>query len=91
MKNPLSVVSFIILFLGFSCKSNNQEKITEIQLRSIGQANLMIDKTTPDFSMGLQYVEGGQEMVFNINWSTNSLQIYNLENGELVKNLPFER
>ncbi|WP_194774740.1 DUF4221 family protein [Pararhodonellum marinum] len=91
MKYPLTIISFILLFLGFSCKPNNREEIAEIQLKSIGQTSLMIDETTPDFSMGLQYFESGQEMVFNINWTTNSLQMYDLENGELIKNIQFER
>jgi hypothetical protein len=42
--------------------------------------------------MGLQYfAEGDQEWVFNINWNTNALQIYDLSEGTLMKTISFEK
>jgi hypothetical protein len=91
MKKLYTLTYYIFLLAGFACNSKSYKENTIIQLKSIGEASLMIDETTPDFSMGLQYVEAGQEMVFNINWTTNSLQMYDLENGELIKNIQFEK
>jgi len=61
-------------------------------LQSIGHIALDLDETTPNFSMGLQYyAEGEEELLFNINWNTNSIQMYDLKNGDLVKTIPFEK
>lgn len=75
-----------------ACGEGKNEKSKTYHLESIDQIALEIDETTPNFSMGLQYfAEGDQEWIFNINWNTNSLQMYDLESGDLVKTIPFEK
>ncbi|MFN3801036.1 DUF4221 family protein [Belliella pelovolcani] len=83
--------SFLTLLLSyFSCNVNSHKEVT-YELTSAGDINLAIDETTPDFSMGLQYVDSSDELVWNINWTTNSLQIYDLGKGELIKTISMEK
>lgn len=90
MKNRLLLSFLSCLFICFSCdKSSNKE--TAFELSPAGEINLAIDETTPDFSMGLQYVESERELLFNINWNTNSIQLYDLDNGDLIKTILMEK
>lgn len=90
MKNRLLLNFLPCLFIFFSCNKSSDKELA-FELRSAGEINLSIDETTPDFSMGLQYVESERELLFNINWNTNSLQIYDLENGDLIKTVQMEK
>jgi hypothetical protein len=91
MKNMNSFILISLLFL-WACGQENIEKGKTYQLESIDQIALEIDETTPNFSMGLQYfAKGDQEWIFNINWNTNALQIYNLSEGTLMQTIPFEK
>jgi hypothetical protein len=83
-----SFLSFLLTC--FSCNKSSDKEIA-FGLRSAGEINLSIDETTPDFSMGLQFVESERELLFNINWNTNSLQLYDLENGDLIKTVQMEK
>ncbi|MCH7414999.1 DUF4221 domain-containing protein [Belliella sp. R4-6] len=86
--------SLILISLLFfcACGQQNVEENKNYGLESIDNIALKIDETTPNFSMGLQYfADGDQEWVFNINWNTNSLQMYELPHGNLVKTMVFEK
>ncbi len=91
MKNVNSFVLISVLFF-WACGEGNNEKSKTFLLESIDQIALEIDETTPNFSMGLQYfLDSKNEWVFNINWNTNSLQMYDLSEGTLMKTIPFEK
>lgn len=53
--------------------------------------SLPLDDQTPNVSVGLEYFQAGQPLLFNANWNTNSLQIYDLEAQALKKELVFDR
>lgn len=91
MKQTYTFFFYVALLLCYSCDSSTRKETKEIQMTSKGKISLLIDETTPDFSMGLQYVEAEKELIFNINWATNSLQMYDLEDGNLIKSIPFEK
>lgn len=90
MKNRLLLSFLSCQFIFFSCNQSSDKELA-FELRSAGKIDLAIDETTPDFSMGLQYVESERELLFNINWNTNSLQLYDLENGDLIKTILMEK
>ncbi|MFD2036600.1 DUF4221 family protein [Belliella marina] len=82
----------ILFFVFWACDSGNSARNQDYQLKSIGYAAVKIGETTPNFSMGLQYFsEGEQELLFNINWATNSLQIYDLEKEDMIKTMMFDK
>lgn len=83
----LSLFSVLI----FSCKEKEQEVKTWNLVASGEKMILPLDDQTSNISPGIEYLAGETPFLFNANWNTNSLQIFDLENGELEKELVFER
>lgn len=87
----VNVFVLIGLMLVWACGQGDKEETRVYQVESIDQIALEIDETTPNFSMGLQFYAAGEEdLLFNINWNTNSLQVYDLDRGSLMKTIRLE-
>jgi hypothetical protein len=87
MKNTTYLLNFLLSLALISC-SQKDPKNTKAMLRTDEEIiEFQIDDQTPNVSMGMQYFDG---FLFNINWAYNQIQIYNLSEKRLVKNLDFE-
>lgn len=84
---------FLCLFsvLIFSCQEKEVEVKTWSLLTSGEKIILPLDDQTSNISPGLEYLAGDTPYLFNANWNANSLQIFDLENQVLEKELIFER
>ncbi|WKK81706.2 DUF4221 family protein [Marivirga arenosa] len=81
----------IITFFIYSCSDKiDSSKEPKIKVaRSF--LELKVNDSTSNISRGLQaFNNEGHEILFNINWGLNSLQIYNLEDSKLIKEIFFE-
>jgi hypothetical protein len=88
--NYLFAPIFLLLFLSINSCNSVEEKSQEKQykLNSTGEfLSLPLDENTPNVSMGLQYSQG---FLFNANWGTNEIQMYNIESGSIIKSLVFD-
>jgi hypothetical protein len=86
-------LSHLLIFTLFfsSCQSDKSTEEKTIELTSSGKfISLDLDDSTANVSTGLQYFKGDKEYLFNANWGTNSLQIYDLQDQKLAKELFFD-
>jgi hypothetical protein len=82
---------FIFVGLLFSCQNEKSKETQSLQLVPSGTfLKFDLDDSTANISTGLQYFQGDQEYLFNANWATNSLQIYDLQDQKLAKELFFD-
>ncbi len=82
---------FIFVGLLFSCQNEKSKEAQSLQLVPSGTfLKFDLDDSTANISTGLQYFQGDQEYLFNANWATNSLQIYDLQDQKLAKELFFD-
>ncbi|WP_111671572.1 DUF4221 family protein [Algoriphagus litoralis] len=86
-----TLVAGLFSVLIFSCQDKKEEQKSYSLSASGEKIILPINDSTSNISPGLQYFEGGKPYLFSANWNTNSLQIYDLENQVLEKELVFER
>lgn len=87
-------IAIFFLFSGlvFSCQTQDAEKFKMVELSPTGELiSLPLNDQTPNISVGLQYFQADKPLLFNANWNTNSIQIYDLGKQSLVKELSFER
>lgn len=92
-KNTLKI-AFLSLFFGwiFSCQTPDTQKAKTYELAPGNEIlSLPLNDQTPNISVGLQYFQGEETYLFNANSNTNAIQIYDLGNQSLVKELIFER
>jgi len=84
---------YLCLFLGmiFSCQEKEEKEKSWSLVASGEKFILPLDDQTSNISPGLEYFSAEKSYLFNANWNTNSLQIFDLENGVLNKELIFER
>lgn len=84
---PLLILSFIGLT---SCSPTNDETRRPLELkRSEVEFILNVDDSTSNVSDGLTFLSKNN-LLFNLNWTQNSIQIYNLSSGKKVKDLKFD-
>jgi hypothetical protein len=84
---------YLYIFVGllFSCQNEKSKETQSLQLVPSGTfLKFDLDDSTANISTGLQYFQGDQEYLFNANWATNSLQIYDLQDQKLAKELFFD-
>lgn len=86
-----SLLACLFSVLIFSCQDKKEEPKSYSLVASGEKMILPINDSTSNISSGLEYFEGGKPYLFNANWNTNSLQIYDLKNQVLEKELVFER
>lgn len=84
---------FACLFsmLIFSCQDKKEEANSFSLIASGEKIILPINDSTSNISPGLEYFSADKPYLFNANWNTNSLQIFDLSNQVLEKELVFER
>jgi hypothetical protein len=88
MKNG---VLLLVIGLLFSCQNEKSNEDKTFELIPSGKfLSLDLDDSTANISTGLQYFKGDKEYLFNANWGTNSLQIYDLQDQKLAKELFFD-
>lgn len=74
-----------------SCNQKQKEKVIASVSIDRMVAELPIDHKTSNISRGLQgFHHEGKDFVFNINWTQNSLQIYDVMKGEKINELFFQ-
>jgi hypothetical protein len=84
------ILSSLVLLI-ISCSSKNNWSEGSYELKSIGQQLIVhLDDESSNLSMGLFYFQGEREFLFDINWSTNDLLMYELQTGGLEKRIHFE-
>jgi len=86
-------LSYLLIFTLFfsSCQSDKSTEEKTFELTLSGKfISLDLDDSTANVSTGLQYFKGDKEYLFNANWGTNSLQIYDLQDQKLAKELFFD-
>ncbi|MBN7810274.1 DUF4221 family protein [Algoriphagus sp. H41] len=87
--NPLFI--FFALTLAFSCKQSETTTSPSWSLEPSGERIVLpIDVQTSNVSVGLQYVEADRPLLFNVNPNANSLQIFDLKDQKLEKEIRFE-
>ncbi len=82
----------VILLFSMICLIGACEESAEIaknyELQASGEfIKLPVDETTPNVSMGLTTYE---HYLLNVNMRNNSLQLYDLEQSQLIKKIKFE-
>jgi hypothetical protein len=87
----------LLLYLGlftvliFSCQ-DKKEVAKSFSLISSGEKIILpINDSTSNISPGLVYFSADKPYLVNANWNTNSLQIFDLSNQVLEKEIVFER
>jgi hypothetical protein len=86
-------LSYLLIFTLFfsSCQSDKSTEEKTFELTTSGKfISLDLDDSTANVSTGLQYFKGDKEYLYNANWGTNSLQIYDLQDQKLAKELFFD-
>ncbi|MFN3998028.1 DUF4221 family protein [Algoriphagus sp.] len=86
---PFYLCLFSVLI--FSCQEKEVEVKTWSLVASGEKIIIPLDDQTSNISPGLEYLAGDTPYLFNANWNANSLQIFDLENQVLEKELIFER
>jgi hypothetical protein len=82
----------IISGLIFSCQTQDSQKIKTYELVPTDELiSLPLNDQTPNISVGLQYFQGDIPYLFNANWNTNAIQLYDLGSKTLIKELVFEK
>lgn len=85
---------FKLILLTFIMVSCNNEKTKNDEFNTIIKEDFLeidLDSKTSNISRGLQsYSKNGKEFLFNVNWGQNSLQIYDIDSGELINELFFQ-
>lgn len=88
MKNGILL---LVIGLLFSCQNEKSNEDKTFELTPSGKfLSLDLDDSTANISTGLQYFKGDKEYLFNANWGTNSVQIYDLQDQKLSKELFFD-
>lgn len=89
MKNYLLIT--LLLIISVSCTNEDSKKST-IDIEIVKNALVVpIDNKTSNISRGLQaYSDHKNEFLFNINWGQNSLQLYDIATGDLIKEIFFQ-
>ena len=89
MKNYLLIT--LLLIISVSCTNEDSKKST-IDIEIVKNALVVpIDNKTSNISRGLQaYSDHKNEFLFNINWGQNSLQLYDIATGDLIKRIFFQ-
>jgi len=88
MKNG---VLLLVIGLLFSCQNEKSNEDKTFELTPSGKfLSLDLDDSTANISTGLQYFKGDKEYLLNASWGTNSLQIYDLQDQILTKELFFD-
>ncbi len=86
-----SFYAFLFSVLIFSCQEKKEE-IKNWSLVASGEKLILpLDDKTSNISPGLEYFAGDKSYLFNADWNMNSIQIYDLKNQTLKKELVFER
>lgn len=85
---------FVVLFclaLLQSCNSNTEEIFTPQKLVSDGEVfSIKIDNQTPNISDGLVSFSTDINWLFNVNYTNNEIQLYNLDSKTLEKRMVFD-
>lgn len=90
MKLFTTSIKVVVLFVFISCQDTNNN--SEIQMYESGQyIRLTLDDNTPNLSNGIQYFNGGNPLMFNLNWKENSIQIFNLNTQKNIKKIKFDK
>ncbi len=81
----------ILIFVALSAcgKTENQNFITTL-VETDKQIILPLSSTTPNVSHGLTYL-AEEDLLFNLNWNENAIQIYDLNSKTILKNLLFDQ
>ncbi len=86
-----SLFFFIISLFIYSCNDINKSS-QEHSIKVVRNfLELELNDSTANISRGLQaYTIDGLEILFNINWGLNSLQMYDLEKSKFINEIFFE-
>ncbi|MGM0579195.1 MAG: DUF4221 family protein [Bacteroidota bacterium] len=89
MKNYLLIAFLLILTV--SCYQESKDK-EHLDIELIEKAlEIPLNNKTSNISRGLQaYSDNDNELLFNINWGQNSLQIYDIASGDFIKEIFFQ-
>lgn len=86
-----TLLASLFSVLIFSCQEKKEET-KSYSLVALGEKIILpINDSTSNISPGLEYFSADKPYLFNANWNNNSLQIFDLENGVLKKELVLER
>lgn len=87
-----SIALCFALVFSFSCKEKEPAVPISWTLEPSGEKIAFpLDDQTPNISVGLEYFQGENALLFNSNWNTNSLQIYDANAQILLKEIQWER
>jgi hypothetical protein len=88
MKFTVLPIFFLLLI---SCNDKLDDKYTtNIKIKK-NALEIPINNKTSNISRGLQaYSDHKNEFLFNINWGQNSLQLYDIATGDLIKRIFFQ-
>lgn len=87
----ISFYTLLFSNLILSCQDKKEEAKSYSLVASGEKITLPLDNETSNISMGLEFFEADTPLLFSANEIKNSLQIYDLENQVLQKELVFER
>lgn len=89
MKNNTLILFIPYFLILVSCGlKENEKQYKNVELEVTGNLKrIPVDQRTPNVSTGLVSFEN---LLFNLNWSYNQIQIYDLDKDELIKSLDFE-
>lgn len=90
MKTNLLLLACLSIVSLVSC--NSLENSSEYNLIPSGELIILpLDDSTPNISNGIQYFHGENPLLFNLNWSKNNLQIYDLHKEAKIKEIVFDQ
>ncbi len=92
-KFTLNSLLFTIFSLAIlACQNKESKQVKTWVLEPTGELlSLPLNEQTPNISVGMQFYHGDEPLLFNANWNTNAIQIYDLSKQSWVKELIFER
>jgi outer membrane protein assembly factor BamB len=83
---PFFLISFVSIL---SCNPLSEKKRSLNIVKTNKFLELKLDDSTPNISDGMVYFDDLNQFLFNLNWSENSIQIYDVNNKEKTKDLKF--
>ncbi|WP_268032976.1 DUF4221 family protein [Algoriphagus sp. PAP.12] len=90
------LLCFLFLIGLFACESEKTDSNSAVKTWELAPSGekieIELDSTTANVSVVMEYYDDGESpLFFNVNWDKNSLQIYDVKDHKLEKELLFEQ
>lgn len=88
MKISIKFILLISIILSCSVKDKKNKIVQFTPVEELIQFPL--DSETPNISNGLHYFDAGTPLLFSLNWTKNSILIFDIEKEKLIKELVYD-